>query len=157
MNQNRIVAAERTGWRDESLSRRHRLYGWDCPCLDIDCLFLEYDHGKPIAIIEYKNERAAEVNLNHPSINAIRSLANASHIPALIVRYSTGFTWFTITEINKCSAITAPKDKISELDYVTFMYLLRGKKIPMGIEDKLISTIGVAIEEDYEIDFTGII
>ena len=34
------VRPERTGWRDEKLSQRHRMWGWDCPAVDIDFLLL---------------------------------------------------------------------------------------------------------------------
>jgi len=49
----REVRPERTGWRDLELSKRHRQWGWDCPGIDLDFLFLEYDRGKAVAIVEY--------------------------------------------------------------------------------------------------------
>ena len=37
----KTVPRERTGWRDEEISRRHRLYGVSCPMIDIDFLVSE--------------------------------------------------------------------------------------------------------------------
>jgi hypothetical protein len=64
-----MSAEERTGWRDEELSLRHRLYwGRDCPAVDVDFMLsdapemfddnfrlVEYYHSKPKALIEYKH------------------------------------------------------------------------------------------------------
>jgi hypothetical protein len=45
------VKKERSGWRDLELSGRHRRWGWDCPAVDLDFLFLEYDKGKAVALV----------------------------------------------------------------------------------------------------------
>lgn len=37
---------ERTGWRDENLSRRHREWGFHCPAVDLGFLLIEYDTGE---------------------------------------------------------------------------------------------------------------
>lgn len=39
---------ERTGWRDERLSRRHREWGFDCPMVDCDFIAVEFDHKEPV-------------------------------------------------------------------------------------------------------------
>ena len=52
------VKKERSGWRDEGISRRHRLWGVSCSATDIDFLLVEYIYNTPKAIIEYKNEHA---------------------------------------------------------------------------------------------------
>jgi hypothetical protein len=38
-------------WRDEAISQRHRLWGFNCPAVDIDFLMIEYDQGKPAACV----------------------------------------------------------------------------------------------------------
>ena len=50
------VKQERTNWRDEALSQRHRQWGWNCPGLDLDFVFLEYDKGRAVAVVEYKTK-----------------------------------------------------------------------------------------------------
>ena len=65
------VRQERTGWRDEALSKRHRDWGWDCPAIDIDFLMIEYDKGKSVALVEYggkTNATNAKENYSHPSL-----------------------------------------------------------------------------------------
>ena len=54
-----MSSKERTGWRDQALSERHRAWGWDCPALDMDFVMIEYDNGKATALVEYKHEQAA--------------------------------------------------------------------------------------------------
>lgn len=63
-----MTAEERTGWRDQELSNRHRTWGHDCPAEDVDFLLdtqptmfndsfrlVEYYHARPKALIEYKH------------------------------------------------------------------------------------------------------
>lgn len=45
---------EQTGWRDMELSLRHRDWGRNCPCVDIDFLVVEYNYCKPCALIDFK-------------------------------------------------------------------------------------------------------
>jgi hypothetical protein len=121
------VRLERTGWRDLSLNERHRLWGWDCPAVDIDNLFLEYDQGQPKALIEYKNEHAEAVNPEHPSYRALRALANGSKIPLLLVRYASDFSWWAITPMNDhARAVVSQRTTITEQAFVVLQYKLRG-------------------------------
>jgi len=94
------VRAERSGWRDLALSQRHRTWGWDCPCLDIDFLFLEYDRGQATAIVEYKHERAQPVSLLHPSYRAIADLGSRAQLPVLSCRYAADFSWWRPCPLN---------------------------------------------------------
>ena len=132
---NHPVKPERTGWRDEGISARHRLWGWDCPAVDIDFLLLEYDKGKPVAIIEYKNDRATEQDAQHPSYRALRSLANSASVPFLEVRYTDDYSWYRILPRN----LLARKHKsymdnaITEVEYVTFLYRLRNREAPPNV------------------------
>ena len=134
------VRKERTGWRDEAMSIRHREYGYDCPAVDIDFLMLEYDNGNPVAIIEYKNERAAPVDLGHPSYKALKRLADLSNIHFFLVRYASDFSWWTITPVNS-SSFSVSKIKTSltvdEVRYVRFLYYLRGRELPNDIKEKV--------------------
>ena len=49
------VRQERTNWRDQELSARHRTWGFNCPAVDLDFLMVEYNIGKPVGLIEYKH------------------------------------------------------------------------------------------------------
>ena len=81
------VKQERTGWRDLRLSQRHRRWGWDCPAVDLDFLFLEYDRGKAVALVEYKHEQAAPQYASHPTYQAMIDLGNRASVPVFAARY----------------------------------------------------------------------
>lgn len=132
------VKKERTGWRDESLSQRHRLWGWDCPALDIDFLVIEYDKAEPKAIVEYKNEHAAPQYATHPSYRALKKLADCAKIPLIACRYSDDLSKFKVTALNESALNYIPKRRLlSEIEWVTLLYSIRGKNVPQEIISKL--------------------
>ena len=137
------VRPERTGWRDEKLSRRHRMWGWDCPAVDIDFLLLEYDTGKAVALIEYKNENAAPQYPNHPSYRALVDLGNRANIPVLACRYATDFSNFVVTPLNKFaeSFVRQSKVKMTESKYISLLYKMREKDVPQDV----LNNIGAVI------------
>jgi len=59
---------ERTQWRDQKLSERHRAWGFNCPAIDIDFLMVEFHTGKPVAIIDYKRYTGSIKNLNQKAL-----------------------------------------------------------------------------------------
>ena len=88
-----MTAHERTGWRDQQVSARHRRWGFNCPAVDLDFLMVEYHLGVPVAVVEYKhhlNRDGDQINLEHPTYRALGSLADATTakpLPFLVVRY----------------------------------------------------------------------
>lgn len=133
------VRQERTEWRDAAISQRHRMYGWDAPALDIDFLMLEYDSGQPSALVEYKAQGAKAVQANHPSVKAIRFLANAARIPFFVVFYSQVKRWcYHATPMNSFAQHYVPQPAyFSEREYVTLLYRLRNRNCPPGILSQL--------------------
>jgi hypothetical protein len=134
----RPVKAERTGWRDEGLSRRHRLWGWDCPAVDVDFLLVEYDRSEPKAIIEYKSVDADMQTSKHPSYVALRKLADAAHLPLFAVRYGETYEWWNVTALNDAALTMQNGERLllyfSEADYVRFLYeVVRGRPMPEGL------------------------
>lgn len=129
------VRPERTGWRDEELSRRHRLWGWDCPAVDVDFLMLEYNHGDPVAIVEYKQENAPLLKPKHPSYQAIRRLCDKSEISFFGVRYAHDFIWWHVTPLNSLAKKNIPVQRRQELwterEWIEFLYGLRGFQPPL--------------------------
>lgn len=125
------IAVERNGWRDEGISKRHRMYGWDCPCIDIDFLVCEYDKGEPRALVEYKNEKAAPQFRTHPSYQAIIKLGTRASVPVFAVRYKTDFTEYVVTPLNGFAEQKLPeRTSMHERQWVTFLYELRGNIPP---------------------------
>lgn len=122
------VRRERSGWRDEGLSRRHREWGWDCPAIDIDFLMLEYDTGEPVAVVEYKHESAKPVDPSHASYRAILALTEAACIPFFVVRYKADFSYWRVTPVGRIATqfLSEPRTA-NEQQYVRFLYWLRGR------------------------------
>jgi hypothetical protein len=129
-----MVKAERTGWRDLELSQRHRRWGWDCPAVDLDFLFLEYDRGKAVALVEYKHENAAPQYRTHPTYQALIDLGNRAEVPVFGARYASDFSWWRITPLNnKAKEWIAGQETMSEKEWVTFLYKIRGYDLPEDV------------------------
>lgn len=132
------VRQERTGWRDEALSRRHRRWGWDCPAVDLDFLFLEYDRGKASAIVEYKNEHAAPQYASHPTYQAMIDLGDRAQIPVIACRYSDDFQTWKVTPLNKPAKQFLPQRAVlSEQEWVKLLYAIRGYAVPQDVLDSM--------------------
>ena len=130
------VRQERTGWRDLSLSQRHRKWGWDCPAVDLDFLFLEYDKGKAVAIVEYKHERAKDQYASHPTYQAMIDLGTRAGVPVIAVRYADDFAWWKAIPLNaKAKEWLPERQEMTEREWVTFLYNLRGYDPPEELFD----------------------
>lgn len=136
----REVRQERSGWRDESLSRRHRDWGYDCPGVDLDFPLVEFNAGKPAALIEYKAVGAMIPNLNSPTYQALQTLANNSHIPFMVVFYEAMHWVFKATPANvHCAKFIKRTTTFSEREYVSLLYAMRGLSLPFGLSMRLSS------------------
>ncbi len=128
------VKQERTGWRDLRLSERHRRWGWDCPAVDLDFLFLEYDRGKAVALVEYKHERAAPQYASHPTYQAMIDLGNRASVPVFAARYSDDFSLWKITPLNPTAYLyLSSRVDMTEREWVEFLYHIRGYEMPAGL------------------------
>ena len=128
------VRQEKTGWRDQRISERHRRWGWDCPAVDLDFLVLEYDRGKAVAIVEYKNEHAKPQYRTHPTYQALIDLGNRARVPVFGVRYAEDFSWWRVTPLNDLAKKRVPKQtRMTEEKWVTTLYQIRGAEVPRGL------------------------
>lgn len=128
------VSRERTGWRDEALSRRHREWGYDVPAADLDFVLVEYDAEEPKAIIEYKHEAAPVFVSGSSGLRVLAKLGDLAGLPAYLVRYDTELAYFNVRGLNERGRAFCPQaDWISERAYVTFLYALRGRPLPPGL------------------------
>lgn len=132
------VRPERTGWRDEALSTRHRKWGFHCPAVDLDFLLNEYDEGHTVAIIEYKHECAQVQWSSHPSYRALVGLGNAAGVPVFAARYAGDFSWFKVTPLNAAAKeyVHGPA-KFTEIEYIELLYRIRGRDVPPEINSAL--------------------
>lgn len=130
------VKEERSGWRDLALSQRHRKWGWDCPAVDLDFLFLEYDKGEPVAIVEYKHERASPQYASHPTYQAMIRLGTRAGVPVFASRYTDDFSVWNVVSLNELATKILPQRKaMTEREWVTFLYQLRGYTPPETLFD----------------------
>jgi len=127
----RQVSPERTGWRDEALSNRHRSYGFQVPAIDLDFVLLEYDTGICKSLIEYKNEYAKPQYPSHPSYQALIKLGTDAGVPVFAVRYKSDFSDWKVVALNELATIQlgCKTKHMNEIIFVQFLYKLRGRKI----------------------------
>lgn len=130
--------SERTGWRDESISRRHREWGFNCPAVDLDFLVAEYNIGKPVALIEYKHFRARQPVLKHATYRALADLADGyanSPLPFLIAFYWPDIWAFRVTPVNNvANQHFADGELLCERDFVARLYRLRRLTLTRHLE-----------------------
>lgn len=136
----RQVKPELTGERDLALNNRHRLWGFDCPAVDIDLLMVEYDHASAVAIVEYKRESASVPGHNTATMTALRRLADKGGVPFYVARYSPGFGRWEARAGNANAKATLGGNYGLVGDeewWVRFLYRLRGRDIPPSVLDFL--------------------
>ena len=134
----REVKAERSGWRDLRLSARHRRWGWDCPAVDLDFLFLEYDRGKAVALVEYKHELAEPQYASHPTYQAMIDLGTRADVPVFACRYTDNFDVWGVVPLNDSALQWLPERcEMTEREWVAFLYRLRGYDVPEALLDSL--------------------
>jgi hypothetical protein len=129
------------------LRDRHRLYGAQCPALDIDCLMIETDFFKTQAIIEYKRYPYF-VNVKSVQCRTIKQLAAdlKVEIPAAVVVYNpaNNFDVFVVplNQLAKEAFETycKPGRWMPERHYVQYLYRIRGKECSEDILRKLVET-----------------
>ena len=126
---------ERTGWRDDGLSRLHRMWDKDLPAADLDFILMEYDHCNPMALMEYKNEHAAPQSKDNPTNRALAKLGDMAHLPVFGVRYSDDYMLWNAVALNGLAAyaLRGPRASMTQSDYVRLLYELRGRQAPEEI------------------------
>lgn len=123
-----MTAEERTGWRDEALSRRHRKWGLNCPAEDIDFILIEYDNATPVAIVEYKHWQAKPVDLNEANYKALRRMADKCELPLIVAKYWPDTWAFRVQPVNDLAKrIYHDNVGLTEQRYVESLYFIRGR------------------------------
>jgi len=156
-----MTSYERTGWRDEKISRRHRKWGFNCPAVDLDFTMVEYNLGKAVALVEYKHINARIPDIRHATYRALKDLADNYGdigLPFFISFYDPDGWTFEVWPINdmakrtcneylerKMSLLYTELYPCTELDYVTFLYRLRSRMI----EDTVMSTLNTTLPKRY--------
>ncbi len=134
------VRQERTGWRDEAISGRHRHWGFNCPAVDLDFVVAEFNIGKPVALIEYKHNRAREPDTRHATYRALSELADGyrNPLPFLIAFYWPEIWAFKIMPVNATArAHFSEGEVLCERDFVQRLYRLRRLTLAKHLTDTL--------------------
>lgn len=134
------VLPESMGFRDMDISNRHRLWGWDCPAVDIDFLMCEYNLGQPIGIIEYKHHNIGSINEKNISYKVLRNLADQriNPIPFFIVLYWRDIWAFRVIPMNgKAETFVNQPTMMTEYEYVGLLYRIRRNMLKQEIAEKL--------------------
>lgn len=143
------VTPERSGWRDESISRRHRLWGISCSAVDLDFLLLEFNYQEPVALVEYKHASATVRGLQSGRYAALSNLCDGFHkldgvsfvhspLACLIAFYDPETWIFRVEPLNARARDhykhTTRGEALSEYRFVKSLILLR--KEVLTAEDK---------------------
>jgi hypothetical protein len=129
---------EITGWRDEEISKRHRLYGMNVPAVDVDFMLIEYDTGEPKAVIDYKRRTDAGWKRDSSNLKAMSRLydVNGNQLPFFVAQYETRDWYYTVHAINAAAQDwfdrlnCSDAQLLKEYDFVRFLYILRGREMP---------------------------
>lgn len=122
---------ERTGWRDSELSQRHGFWGFNCPAVDLDFVMMEYNHGKPCALVEYKHKNAKTPDINHATYRALIDLADdraSGPLPCFIAIYDPADWSFVVIPLNekaKNHYAHCYGEKLNEQRFVRSLLLMR--------------------------------
>ena len=144
------VRQERTGWRCQAISERHRRWGYNCPAVDLDFVVAEYNHGKPVALVEYKDRRFSSANTAQQTYDALAALADGyinGPIPFLIAIYDPEDWWFRVQPMNERARNYYKHcldEALSEQRFVRSLYLMR-KRVLDESDEAAISALNTAV------------
>lgn len=144
----RPVRQERTGWRDEEISLRHRKWGFNCPAVDLDWVVVEYNSARLVAFVEYKHYRARNPNLTHPTYVALQRAADDLGLPFFVSFYWPETWAFLVKPVNDI-AVThfGNPEPFSERGYVRRLYKFRN----LAITDHILAPLNTELPpaDDY--------
>jgi hypothetical protein len=135
-----LVKQERTNWRCQAISARHREWGYNCPAVDLDFVVAEYNYGKPVALVEYKDIRHNPANTSSQTYSALKALADGysgGPLPFLIAVYDPDGWWFKVHPVNESARDHyrhCAEQAITEQRFVRSLYLLRKRVLDANDE-----------------------
>jgi hypothetical protein len=128
-----MANVERTGWRDQALSARHRTWGKEFSAFDLDFILVEYDYRIPCALVEYKNESAPKQDMKSANNAALIMLGDMACLPVFCVRYAKDFSWWKIIPLNSwaCAFVDSNNERpiMDEEGYKKFLLMVKSVTI----------------------------
>jgi hypothetical protein len=144
---------ERSGWRDQALSMRHGFWGFNCPAADLDFVMVEYNHGKPCAIVEYKHKFAKPPDITHATYRALVALADGyspGALPCFIATYDPEDWSFVVTPLNKAAKDhfrhVKQGERLTEQRFVKGLHMLRKSSLSRA-DNEAISQLNGALRQ----------
>lgn len=163
----RQLKADGTLGYDPTIMDRHNRWGQHVPCTDFDWPVYEFGDGQCKALIEYKQDRIPPTVLKEKRVDAFFTINPA--MPTLVVVYDNASDPWTIwiVKANK-PAVQNLTDffgdlkprcelwkwktkgvRLSEVDYVRWLWSLRGMSCPQAVIDDLNGVAPASTELDW--------
>lgn len=147
-NSRRRMNAEALMQAQQQLSDRHRDWGDDVPVVDLDYLMAEFNHGVPVAIVDYKYHAADLAKTSAKTHETLSGFYDEQgrQIPFLIARYWPETWAFKVNPVNEAATAfferVQPKllaeygewIHLTEYQFVWLLYRLR--KDALDIRDR---------------------
>lgn len=134
---------ERTGWRDSALSERHGMWGFNCTAVDLDFVMMEFNHGKPCALVEYKHKNARLPDPRHATYRALVALADGykdGPLPCFVAIYDPDHWSFRVVPLNESAGkhyAHCLGDVLTEQRFVKSLHLLRKGVLSLADEEAI--------------------
>lgn len=135
MNLPRLSSEQRMRFGLELSERHMKMWGDDCPAVDMDFLLNEYNHGVPVAIVEYKHFRADLTRSHENNLRAIQHLydEHGAQLPLLVARYWPDTWAFKVKAWNAAARAAMGQlgladddwQPMSEQEFVRLLYRFR--------------------------------
>lgn len=136
------ASAEQAMHADRMLSERHYAWPRNCPCVDVDYLLCEFNHSKPIAIVDYKLHHAGLEKTHAATYEALAGLhgPGGKQLPFLVVRYWPDDWAFRVKAVNPAAVqwvsrldptVNAERDwlDMTEQQYVQALFQFRAEAL----------------------------
>lgn len=135
----KFYGSERTGWRDEAISQRHRTWGRFATAIDIDFVLIESTFAaEPKALIEYKAQPGGYATSFQ--LRVLCNLANMAGLPAFVAKYwSDTWAFIVLPQNDHAREWMKSARRMSERQYVMFLQDIRGvrEQLPEHLQDVL--------------------
>ena len=117
-----------------ALSERHRLWGFNVPCLDLDFLLTEFSTCQAVALVDYKYAESIVRQVpDTAGIRTLRNLAHRANLPAWVAFYRPESWTIQVWCLNDQARAIFGDDwfiPLDEVDYVETLYGMRGLPMP---------------------------
>lgn len=147
-NRRRRMNPEALMRAQQQLSDRHREWGDDVPVVDLDYLMAEFNHGVPVAIVDYKFHGADLARTSAKTHETLSGFYDESgnQVPFFVARYWPDVWAFKVRPVNKAATGFFDRVKpelltrygewvpLTEYQFVWLLYRLR--KDALDIRDK---------------------